>query len=116
MRHYDRWLTFGKEGIMKDKFYTKVHKNIIRHDKLYGTTTMGVRGQVVIPAEARKELKLKPGDQLLVMGRFGKALGLMKTEDLGDILNQVMEHFAGAGAEREVRDYATRIFGKFFKK
>ena len=51
---------------------------MVRHDKFYGTTTMGARGQVVVPAEARKDLNLQPGDQLLVMGKFGKALGLIR--------------------------------------
>jgi len=34
---------------------------------IYGTVKIGDRGQVVIPADARKELNLKPDDLLLVM-------------------------------------------------
>ena len=34
---------------------------------VYGTVTMGTRGQVVIPIKARKALKIKAGDQLIVM-------------------------------------------------
>lgn len=34
--------------------------------KLAGTVTVGDRGQVVIPAEARETLEVKPGDKLLV--------------------------------------------------
>jgi AbrB family looped-hinge helix DNA binding protein len=30
--------------------------------KVYGSVTIGERGQLVIPAELRKELKLKTGD------------------------------------------------------
>lgn len=33
----------------------------------YGTATVGERGQIVIPAEAREELGFQPGDKLLVM-------------------------------------------------
>jgi HAE1 family hydrophobic/amphiphilic exporter-1 len=38
------------------------HSNIIGHyvPKFYGATTIGERGQVVIPAEARKDLDLQP--------------------------------------------------------
>lgn len=36
--------------------------------KFYGTTTIGEKGQVVIPIEARKSLKLKKGDKMLVFG------------------------------------------------
>ena len=33
----------------------------------YGSATVGERGQVVIPAGARKEFDIHPGDKLLVM-------------------------------------------------
>jgi AbrB family looped-hinge helix DNA binding protein len=36
-------------------------------DKFYGSVTVGERGQVVIPAEARAELGITAGDKLLVM-------------------------------------------------
>jgi len=39
------------------------------HDKkLYGTATVGTKGQVVIPAEAREALSINPGDRLYVVG------------------------------------------------
>jgi len=34
--------------------------------KFYGSVTVGERGQVVIPAEARKDFGIQPGDKLLV--------------------------------------------------
>jgi AbrB family looped-hinge helix DNA binding protein len=47
--------------------------------RLYGTVKVGDRGQVVIPAEARKELDTKPGDLLLVMaGRTAAASPWLK--------------------------------------
>ncbi|MBN9504315.1 MAG: hypothetical protein BGO01_03545 [Armatimonadetes bacterium 55-13] len=36
-------------------------------DGFYGTSTVGERGQVVIPAEAREQLGIHPGDKLMVM-------------------------------------------------
>ena len=36
--------------------------------KFYGSTIIGEKGQVVIPKEAREDLKLKKGDKLLVFG------------------------------------------------
>ena len=36
--------------------------------EFYGTTTVGTKGQVVIPAEARKAMNLKDGEKLLVFG------------------------------------------------
>ncbi len=33
----------------------------------YGSATVGERGQLVIPAEARVELGIHPGDKILIM-------------------------------------------------
>jgi AbrB family looped-hinge helix DNA binding protein len=37
-------------------------------EEFYGTTTLGEKGQVVIPIEARKAMGIKKGDKLLVFG------------------------------------------------
>ena len=84
-------------------------------DKVYGTTTIGAKGQVVIPAQARKELNLKPGDQLLVMGKFGKVLGLMKTEAMSQFVETVMKNLEGSGMEGEVKKHFEHMFGKITK-
>jgi AbrB family looped-hinge helix DNA binding protein len=101
---------------MKENLHLKIHKKMISHDKLYGTTTVGARGQVVIPAEARKDLGLNPGDQLMVMGKFGKALGLIKTEEMESFVKVIMENLSGSGADREVREYVTRNMSKMFSQ
>jgi AbrB family looped-hinge helix DNA binding protein len=36
--------------------------------KFYGSTTVGERGQVVIPAEARRDFEMTPTTKLLVFG------------------------------------------------
>lgn len=36
-------------------------------DFFYGSVTVGERGQIVIPVEARNELGIKSGDKLLIM-------------------------------------------------
>lgn len=35
--------------------------------KFYGSVTVSERGQIVIPAEARKDFNIKAGDKLLIM-------------------------------------------------
>jgi len=40
--------------------------------------TLSARNQIVIPREARKALRLKPGDKALVVVRSGKLLILKK--------------------------------------
>ncbi|MBN2097348.1 MAG: AbrB/MazE/SpoVT family DNA-binding domain-containing protein [Candidatus Omnitrophica bacterium] len=43
--------------------------------KFYGMTTVGERGQVVIPKQARKLLNIKSGDKLIVTsGPQGKKI------------------------------------------
>lgn len=99
---------------MKPNIHLKIHKKMTSQDKLYGTTTMGARGQVVIPAEARKDLNLMPGDQLMVMGKFGKALGLIKTEEMEGFVKEIMENLAGSGANKEVKEFIQKNMSKAF--
>lgn len=46
--------------------------------KFYGSTTVGERGQMVIPAEARRDFGIMPSTKLLVFGSRGHG-GLMLT-------------------------------------
>lgn len=82
-----------------------------QHDKMYGTTTMGTRGQVVIPAEARKDLKLKPGDQLMVMGKFGKVLGFIKADQLSEFVDAIMEHIPSSMEKGALERHIKNFFG-----
>jgi AbrB family looped-hinge helix DNA binding protein len=45
-------------------------------DAFYGTCTVGERGQIVIPAEARSELGFHPGEKIVIM-RHPVHTGLM---------------------------------------
>lgn len=36
--------------------------------QFYGTATVGTKGQIVIPADAREQLNIKEGDKLVVIG------------------------------------------------
>jgi AbrB family looped-hinge helix DNA binding protein len=58
--------------------------------KLYGSATVGTKGQVVIPADAREELGIESGDRLYVVGSPKmKWVGFIKEEQLREIINQV---------------------------
>ncbi len=39
-----------------------------KNKHIFGTVTIGERGQIVLPKKARDTLKLKPGDTLVVLG------------------------------------------------
>ena len=49
-----------------------------KNEQFYGTTTMGQKGQVVIPAEARISLGFKKGDKLLVFGMGHDMIAITK--------------------------------------
>ena len=48
----------------------------------FGLVTVGERGQIVIPAKARKIFDIKAGDQLLVLGDEYQGLALLKEQDI----------------------------------
>jgi len=58
----------------------------------YGSTTVGERGQVVIPAEARRDMGITPSSKLLVMGGPQKnVLILAKVEHLTAFMAKISE-------------------------
>jgi len=61
--------------------------------KCFGSAIVGPRGQVVIPAHARKELGIEAGATLLVfLGPGGRGLILFKTDAVEQIVRMVSEH------------------------
>ncbi|MGE5392415.1 MAG: AbrB/MazE/SpoVT family DNA-binding domain-containing protein [Candidatus Saccharibacteria bacterium] len=84
-------------------------------DKLYGSTTVGARGQVVIPSEARKDLNIKPGDQLLVMGKFGRLIGMIKLDELHDFLSFFSESETLDEQSKKVLSRSHRFVHKLMK-
>ena len=64
------------------------------HDKqLYGTATVGTKGQVVIPVEAREALSIEPGDKLYVIGSPSKEfLGFLKEEQLRRMITHLTDN------------------------
>jgi AbrB family looped-hinge helix DNA binding protein len=70
-------------------------------EAFYGSATIGERGQVVIPAEARSDLDLKAGDKILFMRHpLHKGLMAFKIESIREFLDEFaaqverMEHHA----------------------
>ncbi|HAL61285.1 MAG TPA: AbrB family transcriptional regulator [Chloroflexi bacterium] len=64
-----------------------------RFGKYYGSTTVSERGQIVIPAEARREKGLEAGTKLLIFGRGGEGgpLTLMTAEMVTEFVRHAME-------------------------
>lgn len=67
----------------------------------YGAVTVSERGQVVIPAQARRDLGINAGDKLLVLGDPQQGLALMTIESLmrnlqgsSTLLEHLKDHIA----------------------
>jgi len=74
---------------MKNNFF-KQHA-----PKFYGATTVGERGQVVIPAEARRDFGITPTSKLLVFGSEGHGgLMLTKSETFSEFIATATEKLA----------------------
>jgi AbrB family looped-hinge helix DNA binding protein len=87
----------------------EVTPKMYRKDKMYGTTSLGARGQLVIPAEARKDLKLKPGDKLVVMGKMGKALGLMKVDAMQEMITMIMNEIGKENVKGDFKKHIEKV-------
>lgn len=65
-----------------------------------GAVTVGERGQVVIPADARKKLDIHTGDRLLVMGHPNRdGLMLFKVEAVREFLSHLAAGLSMAEGE-----------------
>jgi len=56
-------------------------QHVPRPGKVYGAATVGERGQIALPAEARRELGIDPGDKLMVFGnKLNDSIVLIKAD------------------------------------
>ena len=70
-------------------------KNFLGHLRCFGSATVNSKGQVVIPASARKELGIANGDTLLVFRALPKrGLLLFKADDIQFLLSRMGENLA----------------------
>jgi AbrB family looped-hinge helix DNA binding protein len=80
----------------------------MHHKKLFGTATVGTKGQIVIPADAREELGIKPGDRLYVIGSpKASAVTFIKEEQLNDFIERLninIENFKNHGSHKKTQD------------
>ena len=58
---------------------------------IFGMVKVGDKGQIVIPAKARKIFNINPGDNLIVLGDEGQGIALIKEKGLLGLLNRARE-------------------------
>ncbi len=73
-------------------------KDITSLGKFYGSTTVGIHGQVVIPAEVRRQLGIGTGSKLLVFVPVNhQMLGLLKAEALQQLVSLLTSRLGQIG-------------------
>lgn len=79
-------------------------KGNLHRPKVFGSTVVSRRGQVVIPVHARKELDIDAGDTLLVcIPPHGQGLLFLKADAIEQVLSAMSEQLTSF--ERLVKDY-----------
>jgi AbrB family looped-hinge helix DNA binding protein len=68
---------------------------------LYGTVTVGERGQIVLPKEARDHFSIKPGDKLIVTGDVNKGIAIVKAEIMKDLALKILGTLGESREERK---------------
>ena len=56
---------------------------------VFGMVKVGDKGQIVIPAKARKIFDINPGDNLIVLGDEGNGIAIIKEKGLLGLLNKM---------------------------
>ncbi|MDR1970267.1 MAG: AbrB/MazE/SpoVT family DNA-binding domain-containing protein [Candidatus Nomurabacteria bacterium] len=75
-----------------------------REFKLLSVSKVGPKGQVVIPAEAREELGLKPGETVVVAGlSHHKAILIVDAESFEQHLGQAQRYSDIAGEYQKLK-------------
>ncbi len=60
--------------------------------ELYGTATVGAKGQIVIPAEAREAIGINSGDKLFIVGlKDKKMIGVCPASSLEALVGEMTE-------------------------
>ncbi len=79
-------------------------KNNWGEARCFGSTTVGPKGQVVIPVSARKELGIDTGATFLVFKSFhGRGLVLLKVDAVEQMLSMFSERLTDF--EKLMKDY-----------
>ena len=86
--------------ILKEVSNLEKQKEFSLEEHFFGSVTVGERGQVVIPAEARKKLGITSGEKLVVMRHpFGDGIVLLKIDSMREFLSSFLEGLSVASAE-----------------
>jgi len=74
--------------------------------KFYGSTTIGERGQIVLPINLRKDFKINKGDKLLVVGNPNVSLiTLINADTMDSFLETIGENISQMRSKIKKKGY-----------
>ena len=66
---------------------------------IFGTATIGERGQIVIPKKAREVFDLNPGDDIVILGDENQGIAIVKANAMLEMMNQINKYINNKGEE-----------------
>lgn len=77
---------------------------------LVGTVTIGPKGQVVIPVEAREKMGVQPGDKLIALYLDDhKTVSFVTEKEMQTIINKMGSHLTNLSNELDTANQAERF-------
>jgi len=74
----------------------------------YGVGTVGEKGQIVIPAEAREKFEIKAGDKFVFFGHH--SIHMIKADEVNDFLDRITQKFDRIEKVKEkIKDIKSKI-------
>ena len=61
-------------------------------EKYAWTVTVGTKGQIVLPKEARDVFNINPGDRLIILGDKTKGMAIPPKEQFNDFFKQIFSN------------------------
>ena len=58
---------------------------------LFGVVTVGDKGQIVLPKQARKIFQIQAGDQLVVLGDEAQGIAIIKADEMLGLMNDMQQ-------------------------
>ena len=58
---------------------------------VFGTVTVGDKGQIVIPVKARRIFHIQPGDDLMLLGDINQGLALVRADFFLEVAQKMQE-------------------------
>lgn len=78
-----------KNSYTCNTFHTFITNNTMKQHqckmKLFGTTTIWTKWQIVIPKEVREKLNLHPWDSVTIVTKDDVAIAIVKNQDLKEL-------------------------------